>query len=583
MSDERRIETAAAADRPTFTILSNGTEIKETYQVLSINVKRMANRITEATIIVLDGAPAIEDFPASSSQDFIPGTEIEIQAGYHREEATIFKGIVIRNKVRSYQNKPGTLQVLCKDKAVKLTVGRLSKYYYEVTDAEVLEELIGNAGLTANVESTNTTHQELVQFNTTNWDFLVTRAEVNNKLVYTEDGTIRVAQPDLGQAPGLNLLYGGNVLDFEMELEARQQFEAVNGYSWNAADQELIEVEANPPSGSFPGNITGEDLAKVIGLEHFELRHSGQIKDTELQSWVDAHWLKSQLSKVRGRIRIQGVSTVTPGGMVEMLGAGDRFNGKFFVSGVQHDINPQNWETNLEIGLSPEWFAQQYDDINVKPSNGIIPAVNGLQIGLVTALEGDPEGQDRIQVRIPMIDSQEEGIWARLATFDAGENRGSVFRPEISDEVVIGFLDDDPRCGIVLGGLHSSAKPAPIPATDDNFEKGIVTKSEMKLLFDDDKKIIRIETPGGNVMVLSEEDGGITIEDENGNKVQTSSDGILIESAKDIILKASGDVKVEGVNIESKASANYKAEGSAGGELSSGGSTVIKGSMVQIN
>lgn len=583
MNDERRIPTSGDSDLPTFTILSNGEAIKEEYQILSINVKRIANRITDATIIVFDGDPSIEDFPVSNSPDFIPGSEIEIQAGYHRDEETIFKGIVVKNKVRSYKNKPSTLRVSCKDEAVKLSVGRHSSYFYELSDAEALEEIIESAGLTPDVESTDTTHQELIQYNCTNWDFLVSRAEVNNKLVYTEDGTIRIAAPDLGKDVVLNLLYGGNVLDFEMELDASQQFEAVNGYAWNAAGQELIEVEGNPPPGSFPGNIDGNELAKVIGLEQFELRHAGQLKDTELQSWVDAKWLKSQLGKVRGRIKIQGISSIKPGEMLEMQGAGDRFNGKFFVSGIQHDINPKNWETNIEVGLSPDWFSQEHNDINVKPSHGVIPTVNGLQIGLVTALEGDPEGEDRIQVRIPMIDPQEEGVWARMATLDAGENRGAVFRPEIGDEVVLGFLDDDPRNIIVLGGLHSSAKPTPIPATDDNHEKGFVTRSEMKILFNDDKKTIQIETPNGNLILLSEEDGGVTIEDENGNKIQTSSDGITMESVKDITLKASGDIKMEGINIEAKASVNFKAEGSAGGELSSSGSTVVKGSIVQIN
>jgi hypothetical protein len=60
-------------------------------------------------------------------------------------------------------------------------------------------------------------------------------------------------------------------------------------------------------------------------------------------------------------------------------------------------------------------------------------------------------------------------------------------------------------------------------------------------------------------------------------------DGIKLESSKDIVLKATGDFKLEGVNAEMKASASFKAEGSAKAELSSGGSTTVKGSMVQIN
>jgi uncharacterized protein involved in type VI secretion and phage assembly len=147
----------------------------------------------------------------------------------------------------------------------------------------------------------------------------------------------------------------------------------------------------------------------------------------------------------------------------------------------------------------------------------------------------------------------------------------------------LGFLGDDPRNPVLLGMLHSSAKPAPIVASDDNHEKGFVTRSEMKLLFDDDKKTMTFLTPNGNTAVLSDEDGGITLADESGNKLVMSADGITIESSADVLIKASGDVTVEGLNVSSAASAQLKVEGSAGAEISSGGSTVVKGSIVQIN
>lgn len=584
MSEDRRIPTAAAADRPTFTLLSGGNEISEEYQVLSVNVKRAVNRVATATIILLDGDPALEDFPVSNGDEFKPGREIEILAGYHREEEIIFKGIVIRQSIRSFKNKPSILRIECRDKAAKLTVGRKNKYFYESTDSDVLEEIINGAGLTPDVETTEQTHQEMVQYNSTDWDFLVSRAEANGKLVFTENGTLRIAAPDLGQSADLSLLYGGNILDFEMEMEARYQFEGVHAYAWDAANQELIDIEANAPAGALPGNIDPEELAGVIGLEAYDLRHAGQLKDTELQSWADAQLLKSRLAKIRGRVRVQGLSTVLPGQIVEIGGAGDRFNGPIFVSGVQHDISSRNWETQLEVGLSPQWFYQEHPDLMAKPANGLLPPVSGLHIGLVTALEGDPEGEDRVQVRIPMINPGEEGVWARVASLDAGENRGAFFRPEIGDEVILGFLDDDPRNPVILGMLNSSAKPAPISATDDNHEKGFVTRSEMKVIFNDNEVSFTVETPNGNKLIMSDQDGGITLEDENGNKIVLDASGIAIESAGDIQLSASsGDVKAQAANITQSANANFKAEGSGGAEISSSGSTVVKGSIVQIN
>ena len=79
--------------------------------------------------------------------------------------------------------------------------------------------------------------------------------------------------------------------------------------------------------------------------------------------------------------------------------------------------------------------------------------------------EGDPDGEDRIQVRLPLVDPAADGIWARWVSPDAGNQRGIYWRPEIGDELLVGFLNDDPRDPVVLGMLHSSVNPSPIQAT----------------------------------------------------------------------------------------------------------------------
>ena len=105
----------------------------------------------------------------------------------------------------------------------------------------------------------------------------------------------------------------------------------------------------------------------------------------------------------------------------------------------------------------------------------------------------------------------------------------------------------------------------------------------MKVIFNDDKKIIDITTPGGNTVSLNEDDKSIRIQDINGNKIVLGKDGITIESIKDFTLKAANDIKNEGNNINVKGAAQTKVEGAAGVELSSGATTIVKGSTVMLN
>ena len=171
-----------------------------------------------------------------------------------------------------------------------------------------------------------------------------------------------------------------------------------------------------------------------------------------------------------------------------------------------------------------------------------------------------------------------------LGIYNAGNARGSFFRPEVDDEVVVGFLNDDPRSPIILGCLHSSSLAAPLTPSADNYQKGFFTRENIQLLFDDEKKSVTIKTPGDNSIVIDDDAKSIILKDQNNNKIEMSDKGVIIESGADISLKASsGDIKIEGMNITLSADSQFKAEGSAGAEVSTSANAVIKGSIVQIN
>jgi Rhs element Vgr protein len=581
MNNSGVIQTSKSADLVTHKILIEGEELSNIYQVKSIVVHNEVNRIPVAQIILIDGEAAARDFKLSNEDLLIPGKKIEITAGYHSDEETIYKGIIIKHNIKIKDNS-SCLIIECKDEAVKLTLGRKSKYFYEVKDSDVFEEIIGTYGLEKDIEATNYSHKELVQYNTSDWDFILSRAQASGKLCFVENGKITIAKPDVSTESIETITFGATMLDFDAEIDARNQFAKVSSYSWNYANQELVEIEAADPNISLNGNLTSSDLAETIALENLELRHGGNVSDVQLQDWADAKLLYQQLSKVRGRVKFQGIPAVKPNTIITLEGVGDRFNGKAYVTGVFHQISEGNWTVDVQFGLNPEWFSETYD-IHCPSASGIIPAIKGLHIGVVTQLQDDPDKEERILVKIPIINNEEQGIWCRIALLDAGDNRGTFFRPEIEDEVIIGFINEDPNHAVVLGMLHSSGKPAPLVASDDNHEKGIFTRSEMKILFNDKKKTINIETPAGKKITLDEDAGVITLEDENSNLITLDSNGIKMESADKIELIAKGDINIEGSNINIKAKKQFKAEGGAGIEISSSATAVLKGSVVKIN
>jgi uncharacterized protein involved in type VI secretion and phage assembly len=229
----------------------------------------------------------------------------------------------------------------------------------------------------------------------------------------------------------------------------------------------------------------------------------------------------------------------------------------------------------------------------------LLPGVDGLQIGVVMKLDADPEGENRIQVSVPVLQAETEGVWARLASGYGSEQVGAFFIPEIGDEVVLGYLNSNPSYPVILGSLYSSKRQPPYPLTADNYTKALVTKAKLKVEFDDEKKVITIVTPGGNKCVISDDAKSILLQDQTGNKVELSESGITLNSPKDISITATGkigitatgalslksnaDVTVEGLNVNSTAQVGFVAKGNASAELSASGQTTVKGAMVMIN
>ena len=113
----------------------------------------------------------------------------------------------------------------------------------------------------------------------------------------------------------------------------------------------------------------------------------------------------------------------------------------------------------------------------------------------------------------------------------------------------------------------------------------------MHLSFDDENKIISLDTPAGNTIRISEDNKEILIADENGNRLLFSNNGIELNSVKDILLKAAGkislnangDVNISGTNINNQASIGFSGKGNATAEISAAGQTTVKGGMVMIN
>jgi len=586
----------------TFTIKINGTSIPSELNVLSIHINKAVNRIAIAKITILDGEANTGKFDASSSSTFIPGEKISIECGYDSKNEIVFQGIITSQSIRIDEIVGSALEVECRDEAIKMIVGRKSLTFSKQKDSDIISSIIGTySGLTAKVTATTTNWPEQVQYYVSDWDYIMARAESNGMLITTLNGTVTVAPPDVNTNSVLSVSYGKGLMQFNATMNAITQLDTVKANTWDYKNQAIASMQStNTVPG--PGNISSKKLSEVVGLADYQIQTTAPLENADLTNWAKAQLIKSEYSKIQGEAKFQGTNLVNPGNYITLAGIGDRFNGDHFISSVTHDLSEGNWITEISIGLSPLWFTEE-PDVMAPSASGLLPGARGIFNGTVKKIDSDPDSQYRILVTIPLFDTNGEGIWARLSNFYSTNGAGVFFLPEVGDEVVIGFLNEDPRYPIILGSMYSSSKLKPfegLTPNEKNSIKAIVSKSKIAIEFDDENVVWSLATPNKNTIIVSDKDKQITIKDQNDNSIVMSSSGITIKSAKNINIEATqkvsikgnqgvtiassgGDVATSGINIKETAQSQFTAKGNLNAEVQGGAQLVLKGAMVMIN
>ncbi|HJY61229.1 MAG TPA: phage baseplate assembly protein V [Streptosporangiaceae bacterium] len=174
----------------------------------------------------------------------------------------------------------------------------------------------------------------------------------------------------------------------------------------------------------------------------------------------------------------------------------------------------------------------------------------GVVVGVVGDLN-DPEGLGRVQVTFPHL-ADEPSNWARLALPMAGAGRGTFFRPEKGDEVLIACEHGDIRQPYVVGTLWSKTDPPPDgtgTATDNNI-RVIVSRSGHRITLDDTQGSERIEITDHAMKQAVVLDGSsITVQAGAGQVTISASGDVTVSAGGNLNLTATETVTITGAQV----------------------------------
>jgi len=472
------------------------------------------------------------------------------------------------------------------DYSHRLHRGRTTETYRNVTDSDIARKVAKRAGLqTGRVDETKTTHRQVSQVNTSDWQFLKSRARetgcemsvVEDKVEFRlpPDASAAPATGDLGSVNPLQLVMGANLVRFRPRVTSAEQVSEVQVRGWDPEQKQVLLGTAPASTTSVVLSLDPAQMAAKFGDPVHVCADTPWAVQSELDvaAKVIADRIGSAFSEAEGSAR--GNPVVAPGATVSVGLVGEPFEGMYTVTTARHVFDGSGYQTHFSVTGRQQ---RSLLGLSSTPANGSGSAGDKRSPGVVIAQvtnARDPNDQGRVKVSFPWLSDSYESDWARVVQAGAGPNRGLVVVPEVNDEVLVAFEHGDVRRPYVLGGLYNGVDK---PLLGDAFvdtsiggvnRRGFVSKHGHSLVFlDSDDK-------DGVALFTGDKELRISLNKTETRIKVTSSGDVVIEAKGDVSISGTGDVSIEGQSVEIKAKTGVSVDGG-------GGNVTVKGTQIQL-
>jgi phage protein D len=542
-----------------------GHEIMD--DLVSISVESSLHLPDVATIILHDTRLKWIDAPALE-----PGKGLKVAAKAAGTEGPLFDGEIVELEP-DFGEQTHRLVVRAFDRLHRLSRGRYVRSFLNVTDGDLVQKLAREVGLQAQVSPTTQVYPYVFQNNETNLAFLRGRASALGYLLYADGKTLYFKEPAADDAP-IELQWATTLMEFRPRMTTVSQITDATVRGWDPATRRAITGRVQNGNGApeVGERRKGGELAKRA----FNLEAPHLTADRPVRSQAEADRLAQTMANRHTTQFIEadgvcaGNAKIVAGVKVKVSAIGDRFGGTYYITSATHHYTADHGYTT-RFSVSGQHPTTLLNVLAPAPEHS--SSMRGLVIGIVTD-NNDPEKQGRVKVQYPWLSADHASDWARVVVPGGGKERGMAFLPEINDEVLVGFELGDVHHPYVLGGLWNGQDAPP-----GDMSK-MIAGSKVE------QRVIRSRT--GHMITLddSDGDGGVRIEDRNGNVVhlKTNGDELAVTTKGNVSVesKANMNVKTQGnVTIEATGSLELKGMGVT---IDGGGGTVdVKGSVINLN
>lgn len=427
---------------------------------------------------------------------------------------------------------------------------------------------------TVDATSTPGPDAHVSQANVNDWQFIRWLAAESNRVAAVREGKFEFTKPaDTEGAPGVEsrygdnpkvLTFGHNLLRFRTVVTSAEQVEEVEVRGWDVSNKDKLVATAPAQTTSAALSVTPDELAAKFGKGlKVVATDTPYNEDDDLDAYAErlADEVASTFAEFEGVCL--GAPELKAATAVRVQDVGEPFDGTYLITSSRHHWDSQTgYRTMIEVTGKQDrsLLGLTSPGRTVATPTPAGPRIPGVVSAIVTDVKDDKK-QCRVKLRFPWLSDDYESGWARTVQVGAGDKRGTLVVPEVNDEVWCIFEQGHIEYPVVIGGAYNGID---LPLNDDYVDSGsgaiirreFVSRQGHTIRFDDKDG----STEG---VTVATGDGKNTVNlDQTGNKIRITADksGAVVEinSAGDMKITATGDLKVEARSIEMTAQTQMK-------------------------
>jgi len=251
----------------------------------------------------------------------------------------IFDGRIMGLEGQFPEGTSPRLTVLAEDRFQDLRMTRRTRTFTDVTDADVINQIANEHGLSPSVDVTGPKYKVLAQVNQSDLAFLRERVRSIDAELWMSGSTLNAKSHAKRSTSKLEIGYGGELRSFLVLADLAGQRTSVTINGWDVASKDKLQYEAT--DSIIKGELNSDDsgasiLASAIGNRKEALVHTVPLGSEETRAEAEAFFKLSARRFVTGHGVADANGQLRVGNYVRLNDLGPLFSGKYYLTEVMH-------------------------------------------------------------------------------------------------------------------------------------------------------------------------------------------------------------------------------------------------------